>query len=201
MFAAETWSRRVVWMLLATVAWGQIAAAHAGLGTLMGSITLIAFIAFRVTGLVRSGRWAATATAGFAAAFVAALAGVNLMFLAPQSRRGRRDQPLPRISAAGGARTPALWHAAGRLRAGPRRRPRLAVDAGLGPRRLPRRRRPVRHVARLQRALARPRLAVCDHRGDRLSRLAGAGRRRDSQRDRTDAARRALPPRSVLDRL
>ena len=84
MFAAETWSRRVVWMLLATVAWGQIAAAHAGLGTLMGSITLIAFIAFRVTGLVRSGRWAATATAGFAAAFVAALAGVNLMFLAPR---------------------------------------------------------------------------------------------------------------------
>jgi hypothetical protein len=84
LFAAETWTRRVVWVVPATVAWGQIAAAHAGLGTLMGSVTLITYIAFRTTRLIRSGRWTGRATTGLALVFGIALAGVNLMFLAPR---------------------------------------------------------------------------------------------------------------------
>ena len=84
LFAAETWTRRVIWIVAATVAWGQIAAAHAGLGTLMGSITLITYMAFRVTGLIRSRRWTGTATTLYGLVFGVALAGVNLMFLAPR---------------------------------------------------------------------------------------------------------------------
>ena len=57
LLAAGSWARRTVWMVPATIAWGQIAAAHAGLGTLMGSITIVTYLAFRVAGLVRSKRW------------------------------------------------------------------------------------------------------------------------------------------------
>ena len=84
MLAAGSWSRRIVWMVPATIAWGQIAAAHAGLGTIMGSITLISYLVFRLVGLIRANRWSATGAAASAALFLAALVGVNLMFLAPR---------------------------------------------------------------------------------------------------------------------
>lgn len=84
MLAAGSWSRRIVWMVPATIAWGQIAAAHAGLGTIMGSITLVSYLAFRVGGLIRAKRWSATGAAVYVVLFVTALLGVNLMFLAPR---------------------------------------------------------------------------------------------------------------------
>ncbi len=50
----------------------------------MGSITLISYLAFRLVGLIRANRWSATGAAASAALFLAALVGVNLMFLAPR---------------------------------------------------------------------------------------------------------------------
>ncbi len=84
MLAAGSWSRRIVWMVPAAIAWGQIAAAHAGLGTIMGSITLISYLMFRVVGLIRANRWSATGAVAYALLFMTALVGVNLMFLAPR---------------------------------------------------------------------------------------------------------------------
>jgi hypothetical protein len=80
LFAAHTWARRLVWIGLAAVAWGQIVAAHAGLGALMGTITLVAYLAF---GSRRAG-WPYRTSLIAGSVFVASALCVNLLFLAPR---------------------------------------------------------------------------------------------------------------------
>ncbi len=84
MLRTETWPRRLVWMLAAAVCWGQILAAHAGAGFIMGTITIIGFVGFRIVGMVSGKRWSAAFGCTLATMLLATLVGVNLLFLAPR---------------------------------------------------------------------------------------------------------------------
>ena len=84
LLAARTWARRLVWMVPTAIAWGQIAAAHAGLGLLMGSISMIAYVIGKLVMNVRVGRRGPGAAVAVAGILAASGALVNLAYFAPR---------------------------------------------------------------------------------------------------------------------
>lgn len=84
LLAARTWARRLVWMVPTAIAWGQIAAAHAGLGLLMGTITIAAYVVWKLAVDVRAGTISAGLGVAVAAVLAVSAGAVNLAFFAPR---------------------------------------------------------------------------------------------------------------------
>ena len=84
LLAARTWARRLVWMVPTAIAWGQIAAAHAGLGLLMGSVSIIAYVVTKLIIDVHKGRLAPGQASAIAATLAVSAAAVNLAYFAPR---------------------------------------------------------------------------------------------------------------------
>jgi hypothetical protein len=84
MMRASTPTRAVLWMLGAALAWGQLLAAHAGLGVIMGTLAIIAYLVgasiVRYRDRQRTWRWAI----GPPAALIVVSPIVNLAFLLPR---------------------------------------------------------------------------------------------------------------------
>lgn len=83
MLRAPRWSGRILWLLLAALAWGQLAAAHLSHGFVIGSTLLVAYLVHvaigeRRKGALRWGEFAALATL-----LVVAFPFVNLGHLLP----------------------------------------------------------------------------------------------------------------------
>ncbi len=84
LLAARTWARRLVWMVPTAIAWGQIAAAHAGLGLLMGSMTIAAYVVWKLAVDVRADEISLGLAAAVVAVLAVSAAAVNLAFFAPR---------------------------------------------------------------------------------------------------------------------
>jgi hypothetical protein len=97
MLRAQSWSRRTAWILLAAMAWGQLAAAFATDGLAIGSLALVLFLALRpvLDGDARSSIRRDLLAVGV---LLPALLAVNLAYFLP------RIAYLPRVSLALGYR-------------------------------------------------------------------------------------------------
>lgn len=80
---ASTLSRRLLWLLAASLAWGQIAAAHLSHGLVLGSGLLLAYVVARSWADVNGRERTVREVALMAAALLAALPLVNLALLLP----------------------------------------------------------------------------------------------------------------------
>src|SRR5439155_25901518 len=81
---AVTWPSRILWALLAAVGWGQLAAAHFGIGLVMGTGVLVAYLAATAfTWIRREGR-AAGNVLGSLVLLLPALVAFNLASLLPR---------------------------------------------------------------------------------------------------------------------
>jgi hypothetical protein len=84
MLRATRWLGRLLWLAIAAVCFGQLAASFLGLGLIVGLITLVAYLAATIVPRIRSGEWSTRVVvlllAGAAAAFVL----VNLAYLLPR---------------------------------------------------------------------------------------------------------------------
>ncbi len=72
------WPKRLLWLLLTALAWGQLAAAHLSVGLLMGTVAVILYVA----GSIWAGRVSKPAVA--AGLLVLSLPLVNLAYFAPR---------------------------------------------------------------------------------------------------------------------
>jgi hypothetical protein len=91
MLRADTWPRRITWILLAAVAWGQLAAAFATDGLAIGTLALVLFLALRTVRDVDARASIRRDLASFGL-LVPALLLVNLAYFLP------RIAYLPRVS-------------------------------------------------------------------------------------------------------
>src|SRR5919106_280060 len=96
---APAWGSRLLWLGLAAVAWGQVAAAHLSDGLAIGTAALAAYVAGRLIADVRSGRRSGRDAGLAVALLVVALPLVNLAYLLP------RIAYLPRTNLAVGYET------------------------------------------------------------------------------------------------
>jgi hypothetical protein len=96
---APAWGSRLLWLGLAAVAWGQVAAAHLSDGLAIGTAALAAYVAGRLIADVRSGRRSGRDAGLTVVLLVVALPLVNLAYLLP------RIAYLPRTSLAVGYET------------------------------------------------------------------------------------------------
>lgn len=80
---SDSWPGRLVWLVLAALAWGTLAAAHPSQGLAFGTIAFIVYVAARIAGLVRRRRALEGAALGLL--LVGALILVNLAFLLPRA--------------------------------------------------------------------------------------------------------------------
>jgi hypothetical protein len=83
-FSAERWTRRLGWLALAAVAWGQVAAAHLSHGLVMCTGLLSAYLVGRAIHEVRAGRLRWPVALGMAVGFLAFLPLANLAILVPR---------------------------------------------------------------------------------------------------------------------
>lgn len=81
---AERWSRRLPWLALAALAWGQVASAHMSHGLVMCSGLAFAYLLARSTHQIRKGERSAAAAAGLTVAFLLVLPLANLAILIPR---------------------------------------------------------------------------------------------------------------------
>ena len=81
---ARDWARRLVWVAVTALAWGQLAAAHFSTGFVLGSVAIVAYIAGRIVEAVRSGDARLGHLLGVAAILVVAVPLVNLAWLWPR---------------------------------------------------------------------------------------------------------------------
>lgn len=84
LFAARSWGGRTGWALGAVVAWGQLGAAHAGHGFLIGTGAAAAFIVAKAWSNLRRRTWARRDVWLAMALLAAAFPLVNLAYLAPR---------------------------------------------------------------------------------------------------------------------
>jgi hypothetical protein len=82
-YRAEETAMRALWLLLAALAWGQLAAVHLSQGLVMGSAALLAFTVAWAWDEVRRGRAGAKLVA-LPALLLAAFFAVNLAYLLPR---------------------------------------------------------------------------------------------------------------------
>ena len=80
----ERWSARLLWLGLAAVAWGQVAAAHFSDGLVVGTGALLFFLLPRFVADVRAGVRPARQAVMILALLMAAMVLVNLAYLAPR---------------------------------------------------------------------------------------------------------------------
>ncbi len=81
---ASTWPRRLGWVLIAAVAWGQLAAAYSSHGLLLGTAAVVFFLVAKAWSQSRAGVRGARESLGIAALLAVAFVGVNLAFLLPR---------------------------------------------------------------------------------------------------------------------
>jgi hypothetical protein len=81
---AGTWSRRVWWSLAAALAWGQVAGAHMAQGLAVATLTLAAYLAYRLGTDVRRRAMTGRDAALLAVLLAAALPLVNLAVFLPR---------------------------------------------------------------------------------------------------------------------
>ncbi len=84
MLRAETWSRRLAWLVAVSLAWGQIAAAHLSQGFVVGSMVVLAYLLGRGWMDVRAGRRTTGECALLIALAVVAVPAVNLALFLPR---------------------------------------------------------------------------------------------------------------------
>jgi hypothetical protein len=77
-------SSRVLWLIAAALCWGQLAAAYLGLGLLVGTLALLAYLVAVAGRELRSGRWTVRRTAGLLAPVVPVFLLVNLAYFLPR---------------------------------------------------------------------------------------------------------------------
>jgi hypothetical protein len=80
---SDGWLRRVPWLALAALAWGQVAAAHLSHGLVMCTGLTAAYVIARSAHDVEHGRASISRAAGLAVAFLAFLPLANLAILVP----------------------------------------------------------------------------------------------------------------------
>jgi hypothetical protein len=83
-FHTTTWASRVVWALLTAVAWGQLAAAHFGIGLVMGSGVLVAYGVAALVTKNRRSSWGGRDAFVIVALLISVLFLVNLAYLLPR---------------------------------------------------------------------------------------------------------------------
>jgi hypothetical protein len=81
---AGTWPARLVWLTVAAMTWGQLAAAHLSHGFVIGSGALFVYVVARAAADVRDGKRARGDAVAMAALLVPALLLVNLAFFLPR---------------------------------------------------------------------------------------------------------------------
>jgi hypothetical protein len=84
MLRATRWSRPLLWLAIAAVCFGQLAASFLGLGLIVGAITLVAYLAATIVPRIRSGEWSTRVVVLLLAAAAAAFVLVNLAYLLPR---------------------------------------------------------------------------------------------------------------------
>lgn len=83
---AATWARRIIWILLASISWGQMAAAHFSVTFLAGSFTVMVYIAAVAIRKARLGEWTLATAASVTGMLIASAICTNLAYLAPRWR-------------------------------------------------------------------------------------------------------------------
>jgi len=78
------WFRRLWWLALGALAWGQVASAHLSHGLLVSTAVVMAYLASRAIHDVRARRSSASLAAGMALLFLAFLPLANLAILVPR---------------------------------------------------------------------------------------------------------------------
>lgn len=81
---AGAWAGRLGWGLAAALAWGQLASAHLGMGALLGTLVVCAFVLARIWSLVASGERSAFGALVAVAALAFLAVAVNLAILLPR---------------------------------------------------------------------------------------------------------------------
>ena len=81
---ATLWSRRIPWALATALAWGQVAASHLSVGLLLGTGSLLAFMAVKTASNVRGGVWTGRAALALSGLLALSLPLVNLAYLLPR---------------------------------------------------------------------------------------------------------------------
>ncbi|GBC87403.1 hypothetical protein HRbin12_01409 [bacterium HR12] len=82
--SADGWGRRLPWLALAALAWGQVATAHLSHGLVMCTVLTLAYTGARLAHDVRVGARSARTALGLALALVAFLPLANLAILVPR---------------------------------------------------------------------------------------------------------------------
>jgi len=83
-FSAARWTRRLGWLALAALAWGQVAAAHLSHGLVMCTAVAFAYLVGRAIREVRRGHLRWPVALGMAAGFLAVLPLANLAIMVPR---------------------------------------------------------------------------------------------------------------------
>src|SRR5207249_429657 len=78
---AAAWSGRLLWIGVAAVAWGQLAAAHLSIGLLMGTLAVAVYLGAAGWRFVRDGRLSTRQVGAIVAVLIPCLALINLAFL------------------------------------------------------------------------------------------------------------------------
>src|SRR5437588_292504 len=81
---AQAWPRRLGWLALAAIAWGQVASAHMSHGLAMASLTVSVFMVARCVQMARRGERAPAAAAGLVVGFAAFLVLSNAAIFIPR---------------------------------------------------------------------------------------------------------------------
>lgn len=81
---SSSWPGRLGWLAAASLAWGQVAAAHLSQGLLIGTAALLFFAAARLVADVRTHARSSAQALGLASLLVAALPLVNMAILLPR---------------------------------------------------------------------------------------------------------------------
>ncbi len=81
---ADRWPARIGWVVLAAIAWGQLAATHLSHGFVIGSILLLCYVAMRTVMDVRSGRRTVRDRGQLLVLLLFAMPLVNLAYFYPR---------------------------------------------------------------------------------------------------------------------
>jgi hypothetical protein len=81
---APRMATRILWLMVAAVCFGQLAATYLGMGLAVGSVTLLAYLAATLAPKVRSREWSVSRTLLSLLAMAAAFVAVNLAYLLPR---------------------------------------------------------------------------------------------------------------------